>query len=218
MRPQRPAASSNNLTRAGESGDTLPPLRSDKTMRQQGPAAAVTRTTMSGSAKRRRAPPPPPAPPRPLLQRPKLTRSQHLHSLKVFLGWLALGAASSWFFWAPLQRLGRIARQQVHVTSRGPIGGVEVVESALEKQVDASAAFEVLARGYQWAEGPVFGRFRNGSIYVLTSDVKNNTAYIVRGGGASRPTLQLTGRPLSDTVDRGRRKRAIPPQERVRWI
>ena len=55
------------------------------------------------------------------------------------------------------------------------IGSVEFLDSAMERFFDKDAKIEVLAEGFQWAEGPVWVPQLKG---VIFTDVPNNKAYL----------------------------------------
>ena len=55
------------------------------------------------------------------------------------------------------------------------IGSLEFLDPAMEELIDENAQIELLAEGFDWAEGPVWVDRLNG---VLFSDVPNNKVYI----------------------------------------
>ena len=55
------------------------------------------------------------------------------------------------------------------------IGSLEFLDPRMEDLIDKNAKIELLAEGFDWAEGPVWVDRLNG---VLFSDVPNNKVYI----------------------------------------
>ena len=55
------------------------------------------------------------------------------------------------------------------------IGSLEFLDPAMEQLIDKNAKIELLAEGFDWAEGPVWVNKLDG---VLFSDVPNNKVYM----------------------------------------
>lgn len=70
------------------------------------------------------------------------------------------------------------------------IGSITRLDPALDAVVDANTPIEVLARGYRWAEGPVWVK-RGG--YLLFSDVPANIAWRWKEGEGASPFLNPSG-------------------------
>jgi gluconolactonase len=91
-----------------------------------------------------------------------------------------------------------IARTGGRVASAGTITRFD---SALDRLLDPSAPIELVARGYQWAEGPVWVK-RGG--YLLFSDVPANTVHRWTAREGAQPLLRPSG--LSGPVPAGIRE------------
>ncbi|KIU01693.1 SMP-30/gluconolactonase/LRE family protein, partial [Staphylococcus aureus] len=70
------------------------------------------------------------------------------------------------------------------------VGGITRLDPALDAMIDPASPIEVIATGYQWAEGPVW--VRQGG-YLLFSDVPANIAYRWKAGEGARPFLDPSG-------------------------
>ena len=60
-------------------------------------------------------------------------------------------------------------------TSNKYIGSIEIIDNRVNKYISSSSKIEVLASGFNWAEGPVWSSKLNG---VLFTDVPENKAYL----------------------------------------
>jgi len=63
----------------------------------------------------------------------------------------------------------------INLSGQQTIGSIELLSPKMSALVDVDAGIEVLATGFQWAEGPVWVPELNG---VLFTDVPNNRAYL----------------------------------------
>ena len=70
------------------------------------------------------------------------------------------------------------------------IGGVERVDGRLNAIVSPDAAFEILAEGHEWTEGPVWVPALGGILY---SDIPNNAVHLWREGEGSTLWLRPSG-------------------------
>lgn len=70
------------------------------------------------------------------------------------------------------------------------MGGITRLDPALDALIDASSPIEVIATGFQWAEGPVW--VKKGG-YLLFSDVPANVAYRWKAGEGAKPFLKPSG-------------------------
>lgn len=75
-------------------------------------------------------------------------------------------------------------------------------DPALDRLLDPTSPVEVIARGFQWAEGPVWVDHDDG--YLLFSDVPTNTVYRWTARTGARPFLKPSG--LSGVVPAGIRE------------
>lgn len=62
-----------------------------------------------------------------------------------------------------------------NLSAQKTVGKIEVLDARMEHVILKEAKIEVLAKGFRWAEGPVWVPELNG---VLFSDVPNNTVYL----------------------------------------
>lgn len=70
------------------------------------------------------------------------------------------------------------------------IGKIHIFSEQANELINPEAPIEVLADGYDWAEGPVWWKERQS---VLFSDVPKNIVYIWKHGEAARPYIQPSG-------------------------
>ena len=77
------------------------------------------------------------------------------------------------------------------------IGAVELFDKSASALVDANATFEILGRGYDWSEGPVWLADKK---LLLFSDVPQNKIYQWREGDSVK--LYLTPSGYTDTIKR----------------
>ena len=63
----------------------------------------------------------------------------------------------------------------INLSGQQTIGSIEILSPKMSALVDVDAGIEVLATGFQWAEGPVWVPELNG---ILFTDVPNNRAYL----------------------------------------
>jgi gluconate:H+ symporter, GntP family len=68
--------------------------------------------------------------------------------------------------------------------------GIERLDPALDRLIDATATIEILAEGYDWSEGPVW--VADGG-FVLFSDVPNNVVHRWKEGEGAQPYLTPSG-------------------------
>jgi gluconolactonase len=75
------------------------------------------------------------------------------------------------------------------------VGAIERLDPALDRLVSPGARIEQLARGFQWAEGPVWRRDAGGAAggYLLFSDVPGNTIYRWQDGRGLSVFLRPSG-------------------------
>src|SRR4029450_2301254 len=67
---------------------------------------------------------------------------------------------------------------------------IERLDPALDKLLAQDAKIEILAEGYEWAEGPIW--VKNGA-FLLFSDVLKNTVHRWKQGEGARPYLTPSG-------------------------
>jgi gluconolactonase len=68
--------------------------------------------------------------------------------------------------------------------------GIERLDPALDRLLAPDAKIEILAEGYEWAEGPIW--VKNGA-FLLFSDVLKNTVHRWKQGEGARPYLTPSG-------------------------
>jgi gluconolactonase len=91
------------------------------------------------------------------------------------------------------------SNKKAAASSHRAIGTIERLDPALDKLIAPGTKIEVLADGYEWAEGPVW--FGNGE-YVLFSDVIKNTVHKWDAAtGKASPFLSPSG--YTGTTPRG---------------
>ena len=90
------------------------------------------------------------------------------------------------------------ASVETDMASYPTIGTVERLDPALDMLVPPNATMEILAEGFDWAEGPVW--IADGS-YVLFSDIPPNTIYRWKDGDGHSAYLNPSG--YTGEVERG---------------
>lgn len=85
-----------------------------------------------------------------------------------------------------------------------PAARIVRLDPALDRIIDPAAPIEILARGFRWAEGPVWVNEGN---YLLFGDPPSNIVYRWRAGEGAKPFLSPSG--LQGAVPEGVREMGL---------